>query len=47
MSDSKLRELDRPWRDAGTGEDEAAYTSERVRVGRLLWLHMAAREART
>ncbi len=35
MSDSKLRELERRWRETGSVEDEAAYLRERVRVGDL------------
>lgn len=33
MSDTKLRDLERRWRETGTVEDEAAYLLERVRVG--------------
>ena len=35
MSDSKLRELERRWRETGSVDDEAAYLRERVRVGDL------------
>ncbi len=35
MSDSKLRELERRWRETQAVEDEAAYLLERVRVGEL------------
>ena len=35
MSDQKLRELERHWRETGSVEDEAAYLRERVRVGDL------------
>lgn len=35
MSDQRLRELERRWRDTGTAEDEAAYLLERMRTGRL------------
>ena len=35
MSDSKLRELERRWRETKSVEDEAAYLRERVRVGDL------------
>ncbi|MBX3467746.1 MAG: hypothetical protein KF878_12750 [Planctomycetes bacterium] len=35
MSDAKLRELERRWRETGAVEDEAAYLLERVRVGDL------------
>ena len=35
MSDQKLRELERRWRESGSVEDEAAYLRERVRVGDL------------
>jgi hypothetical protein len=35
MSDAKLRELERRWKETGTVEDEAAYLLERVRVGDL------------
>ena len=35
MSDQKLRELERRWRETGSVEDEAAYLRERVRVGDL------------
>lgn len=33
MTDSKLRELERRWKETGSIEDEAAYLLERVRVG--------------
>ena len=33
MSDQRLRELERKWRESGTVEDEAAYLREQVRVG--------------
>jgi hypothetical protein len=35
MSDAKLRDLERRWKETGTVEDEAAYLLERVRVGDL------------
>ncbi len=35
MTDSKLRELERRWKETGSTEDEAAYLLERVRVGDL------------
>lgn len=35
MTDSRLRELERDWRTAGTAESEAAYLGERVRSGDL------------
>lgn len=35
MSDQRLRELERKWRESGSVEDEAAYLRERVRVGDL------------
>ena len=35
MSDAKLRELERQWRESGSIEDEAAYLRERVRAGDL------------
>jgi hypothetical protein len=35
MSDRKLRDLERRWKETGTVEDEAAYLLERVRVGDL------------
>ena len=35
MSDTKLRELERRWKETGAVEDEAAYLLERVRVGDL------------
>ena len=35
MSDQKLRELERKWKETGSVEDEAAYLRERVRVGDL------------
>lgn len=35
MSDAKLRDLERRWKETGTCEDEAAYSTERVRVGDL------------
>lgn len=35
MSDCRLRELERRWRETGSVEDEAAYLRERVRVGNL------------
>ena len=35
MSDARLRELERRWRETGAVQDEAAYLSERVRVGEL------------
>ncbi len=35
MSDERLRELERRWRETGSVEDEAAWLRERVRVGDL------------
>ncbi|MCW8137454.1 MAG: hypothetical protein KIT58_00945 [Planctomycetota bacterium] len=35
MSDQKLRELERRWRETGSPDDKAAYLLERVRVGDL------------
>lgn len=35
MSDERLRELERRWKETGSVEDEAAYLVERVRVGNL------------
>lgn len=35
VSDQRLRELERKWRESGSVEDEAAYLRERVRVGDL------------
>ena len=35
MSDQKLRELERRWKETGSPDDEAAYLLERVRVGNL------------
>ena len=35
MSDERLRQLDRRWRETGAIEDEAALLQERVRVGNL------------
>lgn len=35
MSDTKLRDLERRWKETGAVEDEAAYLLERVRVGEL------------
>lgn len=35
MSDARLRELERRWRESGAIEDEAAYLHERMRVGAL------------
>lgn len=35
MSDQRLRDLERRWREGGSVEDEAAYLRERVRVGDL------------
>ncbi|MEZ6189561.1 MAG: hypothetical protein R3F62_31745 [Planctomycetota bacterium] len=35
MSDERLRELERRWKETGAGEDETAYLLERVRVGNL------------
>jgi hypothetical protein len=35
MSDQRLRELERRWRETGSVEDEAAYLLERVRTGSL------------
>ncbi len=35
MSDEKLRELERRWKESGSVEDESAWLRERVRVGDL------------
>lgn len=35
MSDERLRELERRWRETRAADDEAAYLAERVRVGDL------------
>ena len=35
MSDAKLRDLERRWKETGSPDDEAAYLLERVRVGDL------------
>ena len=35
MSDERLRELERRWKETGAAQDEAAYLLERVRVGEL------------
>lgn len=35
MSDARLRELERRWKETGTADDEAAYLLERVRSGEL------------
>lgn len=35
MSDERLRELERRWKETGSTEDEAAYLRERLRVGDL------------
>jgi hypothetical protein len=35
MSDTKLRDLERRWKETGTVDDETAYLLERVRVGDL------------
>ncbi len=35
MSDARLRELERRWKETGSPDDEAAYLLERVRVGDL------------
>ena len=35
MSDSRLRTLERRWKETGAAEDEAAYLIERMRVGGL------------
>lgn len=40
MSDAKLRELERRWRETGSVDDEAAYLSERVRTGDLRREHL-------
>jgi hypothetical protein len=36
MSDQKLRDLERRWKETGTVEDEAAYLLERVRVAQVM-----------
>jgi len=45
MSDAKLRELERRWKETGSVEDEAAFLLERVRAGELSQerLELAAR----
>lgn len=35
MSDERLRELERRWKETGSAQDEAAYLLERVRMGDL------------
>lgn len=35
MSDDRLRELERRWKESGTVADEAAYLTERMRIGLL------------
>ncbi|MDC3378943.1 hypothetical protein OAX78_01510 [Planctomycetota bacterium] len=35
MSDGRLRELERQWKESGSVEDEAAFLVERVRVGKI------------
>ena len=35
VSDAKLRELERRWKESGTARDEAAYLAERLRVGQV------------
>ncbi len=35
MSDARLRELERLWKETGSPDDEAAYLLARVRVGNL------------
>ena len=35
MSDARLRELERRWKETGSADDEGAYLLERVRVGDL------------
>ena len=35
MSDQRLRELERRWKETNSPDDEAAYLLERVRVGDL------------
>jgi hypothetical protein len=35
VSDDRLRELERRWKETGAVEDEAAYLKERVRAGEL------------
>ena len=35
MSDQKLRDLERRWKETGSPDDEAAYLLERVRAGEL------------
>ncbi len=43
MSDARLREFERRWRDTQSAEDEAAYLTERLRAGELtatqLWAY--------
>lgn len=42
MSDTRLRDLERRWRETGAVDDEAAYLVERVRVGDLHPEHLKA-----
>lgn len=35
MTDSRLRELERRWKETGAAEDEAAFFRERWRTGEL------------
>lgn len=35
MSDARLRDLERRWRETGAAQDEAAYLNERVRTGEM------------
>ena len=42
MSDQKLRELERRWRETGSLEDEVSLLRERVRTGRLPLLRLQA-----
>lgn len=35
MSDQRIRELERRWRETGSDDDEAAYLAERMRLGEL------------
>lgn len=45
MTDARLRELERRWRESGTDADEAAYLRERARAGALPPERLAAAAA--
>lgn len=42
MSDARMRELERKWKQSGSAEDEAAYLLERVRIGGIPQIHLDA-----